>query len=198
MNLKEKLGLNNNEFVVVILISLLTVCGIIYTIAFMRAIPTFKVLSYLVGYALVLFYVFVGYKKPHGNTLRYIIFAFAVILLVCDTINFAASIGPEIPQLDFAHVDLPAEMSGLSLVITDIIAAINACLICYMSGRLHKIDENRVIVTIVAVLFTVRAVLGKDANMILNDLNDLVIWLGLVAAYFYRYKKHKEVGLKDN
>lgn len=70
----------------------------------------------------IVYYALVGYKKPHGNILKYtmIFFGFSLLLNIHN---------------------------GLILGVKSIvwICAISMLLIGYISGRLHKFNQNRLI-----------------------------------------------------
>jgi len=84
----------------------------------------------IVMYLLICFYAFVGYKKPHGNLLRYLMFAFGLMLIsriyVCSF---------------FLH-----ELTCL------IFYGVSIALIAYISGRLNKIEKNRFLAVLVLLL----------------------------------------------
>jgi len=129
-------------------------------------------------YALLLYYVFAGYKKPHGNLLRHLMLAFALFIALHIVIAVGNTLG----------------------LIARIVAAM---LITYMAGRLNKLRQNIVIMALVAILLFVTSMnvfieYGFTSVHEICAFSGLFIqWLVFCAAYFVRYKEHKESGLMD-
>ena len=75
---------------------LLIVGGLVITIVKQTPSPVRTVLI-CIGYLLVLYYALLGYKKPHGNILRYTMLFFAILiifLLVVDPALKSSSAQP--------------------------------------------------------------------------------------------------------
>ncbi len=129
---------------------------------------------------LALYYVLHGYKKPHGNLLKFVMIAFILTLCV-ETIAFLGS-------------------NALYYSAINIVCMI---LMTYASGRLNKIGENRVIMTLVLVLLIISGttlVIEFNPDSIFRYVvmyGKALEWLVLCCAYFVRYKAHKEAGLAD-
>ena len=83
----------------------------------------------LVVSALIGYYAFNGYKKPHGNLLKYLILIFTVIPLI------------NVYQL--------VQLGQGWIAVT---RAIIIGLLCYTGGRLHKVKQNIFFMSIVTVL----------------------------------------------
>jgi len=126
-------------------------------------------------------YVFWLYKKPHGNLLKYIIFLF--LLINGLNILFLISVGAN-PYLE-----------AIRLI----------CLgaICYCSGRLHRINQNKVIFTAVTItLFVINSVfvINYPEMDIISRIwmySMPIAFLAITLAYITRFKEHKEAGLID-
>jgi len=126
----------------------------------------------------VLYYILAGYKKPHGNMLRYLMlaFAFAIILDVSKSegIPFYAPL-----------------------------RAATVFLIGYIAGRLNKINQNKVLMSIVfALIFAAGCIVAKTIptrSVIINIAYflDAILWLVICSAYLVRCWEHKEAGLTD-
>jgi len=133
-------------------------------------------------YILLLYYVFIGYKKPHGNLLRYLLLAFA--LCIALTVVFLI-------KLSFD------DLSGKTTLI------IAAMMITYMAGRLNKLRQNIVIMIVVAILLAVSLIGFFKAFGFMSFHNTYAVicfviqWIMLCAAYLVRFKEHKEAGLMD-
>jgi len=127
-------------------------------------------------------YAFCLYGIPHGNYLKYTIFiflvfnAFSVIFFVSD------------------GSDLYLEAARL------------LCLgaITYCSGRLHRIDRNRIIFTVVAAaLFIINIISiikspGADVLSVIWSFSMPVSFLTILLAYFTRFEEHREAGLAES
>jgi len=128
----------------------------------------------------VIYYALFGYKKPHGNLLRYVMIIFAI------------SLGAEMAAFTetFATIEI-------SLYIATLI------IIPYIAGRLNKIEQNKVLITLTFVLLfisTVIAIINDKPQSIIDYLRNIGVvfeWFAISAAYFVRYKEHKEAGLMD-
>jgi len=137
-------------------------------------------------YLFVLYYGVWGYKKPHGNLLRYL-----MLLLAAVT---AATI---LMQID--HWDAP-----WPVIFSSNLAAV---LIGYMAGRLHKVKKNRCVAAAVTVLLLIRCFwpMGRVdyAGLvrffyILDRSTALFTWLTVMLIYFFRYREHREAGVAED
>jgi len=167
------------------------------------AIMIYSVLGILMA-VLILYYNFLGYKKPHGNMLRYGFLLFGSFLIIRIAADNTFSVG--------------------TLIIT--VAGIMSV---YMSGRLNKIEKNKYLVVVVLILLVVHIIIKEihigpvlfsenivaDALtaapemvgakpdgitgvcLILRSLGIVFQWIALSLAYISRYKAHKEAGLLD-
>ncbi|MBQ4298514.1 MAG: hypothetical protein II771_09480 [Clostridia bacterium] len=132
-------------------------------------------------YLFLFYYGIRGYKKPHGNALRYLVLVLAAVT--------AASIQM---QLDYWSVPWPVVLSN----------GLAAVLMGYMAGRLHKVKENRWTVAAVTVLLLVRSFwpIGQQYAALsvfctLTRITTLFSWITVVLIYFFRYREHREAGL---
>jgi len=154
---------------------------------------------------LIVYYNFFGYKKPHGNLMRYICFLFGCSLILRGIFS---------------------EELSVSLIAN----AIAGIIVVYMSGRLDKNVKNKTLVIVVFIFILVSAIMRvfkidislgitpvaaasvpADAvaetakeppafSMLLLSLGSLGVlfqWIALSLAYISRYKEHKEAGLLD-
>ena len=134
----------------------------------------------------ILFYAFVGYKKPHGNMLRGLFFTFGAIL-----------------ALNIMTLGLDATVSA-SLFSTirntcDIFAAL---LIVYVSGRLNKVEKNKKLLFFSGVLLFIRYIMSIIKgpfifNSLIGSVCPMIVLAALGLIYVTRYKEHKEAGLID-
>jgi len=143
-------------------------------------IPTLLFGWVCVYYGFVLYYGIKGYKKPHGNMVRYLMLILAVYI--------GASVITTIYTL---HASWP-------IVLASIFAAM---FMAYMAGRLNKVKKNKPVALFVTVMLLFRfleqpTMSGADtALFVLDRCSPLFMWLTIVLIYFYRFREHKEGGL---
>ncbi len=138
----------------------------------------------LIALVVVAFYGFELYKKPHGNMLKIamLVSALAIVVSVIESIY-------EWPD-QFIEIFLPI---------------FAACLLFYVAGRLNRIEQNKYLLPLVAIILLACCVM--DWVSFISDpvativyfkvTNHFVITLTLMIAYFVRFKEHKEAGLMD-
>ena len=148
------------------------------------AAPPFVVPGYihiildLLLFTFILVYSFIGYKKPHGNMLRYVYFGFSVYLLA------------------FACMDFMMKRTNY---IANSMVAFSALLIAYVSGRLDKMTKNKIILVLVGILLLVADIytFAADPNHGFDIITMIGMSSGLIAhaaigfAYVSRYEEHK-------
>ena len=141
-----------------------------------------KDIIYLLIYVLTGFYALLGYKKPHGNMLKYLymIFAVGLVLNVC-----------------LGNADKNAFMTAVSIS-----TSLAALILVYVSGRFHKIEKNRVLLILAGVLLFASAIIPMFSDKImingfLNACSPLIMLLALGFAYTARFEEHKAAGLED-
>ena len=140
-------------------------------------------LSDIVMAALILLYLFFGYKKPHGNMLRYLFFVFSI---------YNAFLGI-------------AGMAGEAEFITGCLSVFAALIIAYVAGRLDKINKNRFVLIFVGLLLLALFVVDgfitgipiSTFPEVFGQLTQLIAFTALSFAYTARYEQHKEAGLED-
>ena len=135
-------------------------------------------------YFVVLLYSFWGYRKPHGNMLRFAMFVFGLMIIFklvlpgrpdTSIVNFAAN-----------------ACDGFA-----------AALITFISGRLQKIDKNKKLMIFVGVLMIVGILLLTISNSsfsitsFIRALSQPICWASLCLAYTARYELHREAGLAE-
>jgi len=129
----------------------------------------------LIVCALIGYYAFVGYRKPHGNLLKYI------ILLATVT--------------RFVGIYLLVELGGPWMAV---IRAMIPGLSFYVAGRLHKVKQNIILLSIITGLILAGTVIAfiKGVTAV-GAVTSLIIWVDIFVAYVLRYKAHREAGLTD-
>jgi|GEM_PF-601704 len=187
MKKEEMGGLKKSSRAAVIITMLLVAAGLVWSVLapFMTSdfslIPTR--ITDIVMYLLVSYYGLWGYKKPHGNLLRYLMLLFGISLIPLILVSVPGSYISQILQI------------ALSIAVL---------FIGYMSGRLCKIQKNRKIAIIVFAVFVLRLIMMpvlfptvNDPIMLLGPLSQVILWLAVCVVYFTRYQLHKEAGLQD-
>ena len=133
-------------------------------------------------YGFIFYYGIYGYKKPHGNMVRYLLLILAFYI--------AASVIVLVERWDVHWI---------------IFAASNfaAVLIGYMAGRLNKVKKNIVVAIIVSVLLLVKSfwpIQGVDLNVyslfVLDRTMPIFMWITVGLIYFFRYSEHKQAGIE--
>ncbi len=129
----------------------------------------------------VLLYAFFGYKKPHGNMLKILFFAFSIFLAFRGTLAIA---------------DVKSYISGDLIILT-------ALMIAYVAGRLNKIGQNKFYLIFGGLLLLAAFVITSIEHpffgftQIISDLTPMAILAALGFAYTARYEEHKAAGLAD-
>lgn len=140
----------------------------------------------LVGiyYAFVFYYGISGYKKPHGNMIRYLLLILAFYI--------ASTIIVMVERWDIPWVMFAASNFA-------------AVLIAYMAGRLNKMKKNIVIAVIISVLLLVKSfwpVSGMSLNgyslFVLDTTMPIFMWITVALIYFFRYYEHREAGIEED
>lgn len=132
---------------------------------------------------LVVLYATIGYKKPHGNMLKVVFFAFAIYIL-------SNSIIPS------------AELNGAREIIVRSLAGLAAVFVTYIGGRLDRIAKNRLLMVFVGVLLLASrtiVLLAFPSNLFrfLGVYTQPIIWAAIGFAYTACYEGHKAAGLED-
>lgn len=181
-NIKEKAGLKTGQAIALIVVAVLNILWIIID-PFAHSISLANVLTY-VELAIAIFYTVCGYKKPHGNLMRYLLLLYAVAVAGLLLI-FAAS------QPTYVNANY------LAIII----------LAVYMAGRLGHYKQNLVICTVLLVCncitmyYLIDVITGFGMPLTFENFfgcaGSVTVWLAIATGYIIRYKPHKEAGLAD-
>ena len=87
----KKYDLNKPCNCILYLAIVLTTAGLILTFTQISKMPLARLCITILGYLLVLYYTFIGYQKPHGNLLFYLILCFGLLLLFVRAITSAGN-----------------------------------------------------------------------------------------------------------
>ena len=133
--------------------------------------------------AIAVFYIVYGYKKPHGNHMRYLL----LIYVVYESIILMRS----------------ADWQPVYMLVANLAIIVLAT---YMAGRLDRYKQNVIISAVILVLHIVYiypfiniALLNNALTAItfVGYIGPVTIWLAIAAGYIIRFKAHKEAGLAD-
>ena len=136
----------------------------------------------LVGiyYAFVFYYGTVGYKKPHGKLVRYLMMILAVYVAYSTTIM--------VERWDIGGIILTS-------------GTIAAVFIGYIAGRLNKFKKNIFWAVVVTGLLLVKSFWPINVNLnvytlfVLDRTMPLFMWATVMFIYFFRYREHKTAGI---
>ena len=133
-----------------------------------------------VYYGFVFFYGIYGYKKPHGNMIRYLLLILAVYIAYSITIM--------VERWD---------ISGMIFTASNLAAVF----IAYMAGRLNKYKKNIAVAVVVTILLLIKTFWPIDANLgvytffVLDRTMPIFMWATVMFIYFFRYFEHRQAGI---
>ena len=185
--IEEKYGIKKSNaiglFICMLLIVLQVYCLIaqlITTTGVKTTITSIIQLVLIIGFA---YYALIGYKKPHGNILKYLMLFYAA----------------------FSGFLMVYQESGFPLYF-NLIGMAKILAIAYVSGRLDRINQNKIILGIIVVFDAIFDIYLLNLYIkfglvsfayVANCFSSLSFSLTLVLAYITRFKLHKEAGLED-
>lgn len=127
----------------------------------------------IVIFVLIFIYSFIGYKKPHGNMLKWTMLLYAVLRVIAAAQIFDQAVVVILPSL-------------------------SALCVAYMCGRLNKKEKNLYILYIAGALELISAIIMVTSAIgVIDGLAAFTPLFGLVAlfgAYFANFEAHKEAG----
>jgi len=170
----------SNNLAVSIICGALTIFGIVISFISLldvkNSITMINDIIDLVLSALIWYYALYGYKKPNGNSLRYIILLFAVPFLISV----------------YSRALHEAAWQAVNRAVT-------IGLLCYIAGRLDRVKQNIILMSIVtALILSSKIVKLVHGSATISIFSSLIIWVDICVAYFLRYKEHKSAGRKSN
>ena len=183
-NIEKKFGLKAGQAIALFAILLLNVAWIVCCFVENKDNLQSLVLLPFLMFVVTVYYAYCGYKKPHGNHIRY--------LLLCSC-AFSAF------QYPYAGFKFPTYIAILTYVIVILKA--------YMAGRLDHYKQNVIISAAVLVcqcLVSYHFInefvsFGNKLSFVsfMARIGTVTLWLAIAASYIVRYKPHKEAGLED-
>lgn len=184
---KEKYGLEISHAIGLFTCMILVIIQLVLYLAqlfdvgsIQEAILPIIFIGLLMGFA---YYALIGYKKPHGNSFKYLILFY--VALSCFLQIYQASLYP-----------LSVSIFGMIKLIA----------LAYVSGRLNRIEQNKYILGAILLIDLGFDVYNLDFYISINLLNintffssisSLLFSSTIALAYFTRYTLHKEAGFED-
>ena len=190
--------MKNTSKILMYVIQALTLLGFLSTVVWLvvsfnpaQKLETGIAIIAIVVYIIVFLYALYGYKKPHGNMLRYTFIIFAVSLAL------------------YAYSTLASPVSAVPVVI-NVLCTVP---IAYVAGRLHKFNQNKVLLYVALVMLLIAAIIdcilftksmvpevGGFVFVVLkfSTFNKFILGLALATTYVNRFHTHKEAGLIDD
>jgi len=162
----------------IIIVAILSVLGLAKCILSEMS-PLWSKIVCVIMYLLIAAYTFIGYKKPHGNMLKYLYLLYACSLLASLASNVI-----------------------YGTVLYALLTATVILIVGYIAGRLDRIGQNRILMLVVLVIelyiYGVAVMVFKPSLFgALGVVSPLIMWIDLCVAYLTRYKLHKLAGLVD-
>lgn len=187
--MKNKKNLKKETKIGIAIIAALLLAGIVdcvlsFIVSENRNEP-FSLLHIALNTVLYIFvgaYTFFDYKRPHGNSLRILFFVFGVYVLLSDNLP--------IVNLDGTRNFMVRILAGLAALFT-----------VYISGRLDKLNKNRLFMIAVGVLLLagriiVITTIPSNLIRIIGVSTQFIVWLALCLSYTIRFDEHKAAGLE--
>lgn len=181
--IKETTKLTTGQLIALIVIFALNVLWLVCNLIRFTGNVSIQFLISVFMFVVAAFYVYFGYKKPHGNLMRYLVLLYAISIAGFVVLN--ASIQPAFLNANYLAV----------IILTT-----------YMAGRLKHYKQNIVLGAIVLICNCLTTIyfLGElsktDTLTFINAVScfgSTTIWLAIAGGYITRYKLHKEAGLAD-
>lgn len=174
---------NNLERLIITVVALIgaaiSVVCFIWRLNNLVSIRSFSLIA--IYYGFVFYYGIYGYKKPHGNMVRYLLLILAVYIAYSITIM--------VGRWDISWIIFTA--SNLAAVF-----------IAYVAGRLNKYKKNAVWAVIITALLLVKSFWPIETTglnfyviFVLDRTLPLFMWATVMFIYFFRYKEHKLAGV---
>ena len=144
------------------------------------ALPIHSFVVAAVYYGFIFYYGIYGYKKPHGNMIRYLLLILAIYIAYSITIMVARW---NITGIVFTASNLAAVFIG------------------YMAGRLNKFKKNIFLIILISMLLLVKCFWPLDTSLnayslfVLDRTLPLFMWATVLFMYLFRYNEHKQAGI---
>ena len=181
---------SNGKTIALIVLGVLTAFGLVVEILSSIRYRTYytsgsylNLVTYIAVCLLLFYYAAAGYKKPHGNMMKYLFLVYAICCL--------GSI-----------LTVTAERSVLYTAFNYIRGAV-VVMTAFVAGRLDHFKQNVVLMSIIGVLMLATSIIQVLPYVVTHLIGlfscftFFLLWVDLMFAYIMRYKEHKEAGLTD-
>ena len=184
-NKESKLNLKTGEMIVLVAIAILNIIWLVCRFATFTGEFKFKTITPILMLIICVIYVLYGYKKPHGNHIRYLLLFYAAHM---GSLLVANQGSPFVPAY-----------ATVAHVATIILAT-------YMAGRLDRYNQNLIIsvaITILQIVYIypyINLYIQNNSMTFVNFfriIGPVSLWLTIAASYIVRFKPHKQAGLED-
>lgn len=179
--IEERSGSKTGQAIALFAILVLNIIWLVCNLITYSGNITIQIIIGIFRFVVAAFYAYCGYKKPHGNLMRYLLLIYAITVAALDVFNGATQ--PKFITIDYLAV----------IILTS-----------YMAGRLDRYKQNVIISALVLICnciitfyyIGVRADLGTlTFASAISCIGATSIWLLIGGGYIVRYKPHKEAGL---
>ena len=183
--IEEKTGLKAGQLIALIAIAALNILWLVCRVISFSGTIMIQTVAPIVMLVITAIYALYGYKKPHGNHVRYLLLIYAVYM-------------SSIVIANQSQTWFPVYASAVNIA--------TVILSTYMAGRLDRYKQNLVISIAIVVLQMVHIYPFMSSYIQENTLSFVTffksvgpvsVWLAIAASYIIRYKPHKEAGLAD-
>ena len=186
-NIERKNGLKKSHKTGLVICIILMVLQIVSQIIRLTNVSSLRAAVTPIVYLILIvgfgYYALLGYKKPHGNMLRYLF----LLYVICSCYF----------QLRFIQ-SFPFYVNAFYMV--KIVA------FTYVAGRLDKVNKNKYIMGVLILaeiafaiynIYTYAGAGRLNFNIFLAGISSLTFTGAAALAYIIRYDLHKEAGLAD-
>ena len=186
-NIENKKRLKKSQVIGLAICIVLMVLQIVSQIISLTYVSSFRgaalpivFLILIVGFG---YYALLGYKKPHGNMLRYLF----LLYVICSCYFMLKGI---------QAFPLYVNAFGMAKIVV----------IAYVAGRLDKVNKNKYILGALIILdicfdiyniYTFARMGMLNFNTFVGSISSLLFTATVTLAYTIRYDLHKEAGLTD-
>ncbi|MDO4940905.1 MAG: hypothetical protein Q4E33_04355 [Erysipelotrichaceae bacterium] len=180
----NKLNLKTNHLIILGLIQALNIIWFVCDLIAFQGHMLFSICLTLFELIVVVLYGIYGYKRPHSNSLRYL-------------------------MLFHTAVDAYLLLTGANYqpMYVNVVYLLSIILVSYMAGRLDHFKTNIILCAIVlicyyaAVYYLISLIIDYNMGITFVSVSQCIypvtVWLAISSAYIVRYRIHKEVGLKN-
>ena len=181
--IEEKYGLKPSHAYALFVILVLNIAWVVCNFIMFAGKMTMQFWISILMFVGAAFYACYGYKKPHGNHMRYL----CLFQAVC------------VAYMLFANAKYQPDYVNANYLVVII-------LVTYMAGRLDRYKQNLIICALVLICecITVYYLFNmlNSVNMLnvinaIGCLGSVSVWLAIAGAYITRFKLHKQAGFED-